>query len=80
VNCNRDGHATDVDLAQDVDNVGISGCGVSAGDTPVGFDDWANVVFSFRAFPDFADGGHASAGELTGAGGPEIDVKERLTP
>ena len=40
----------------------------------IGFNDWANIQFSFRGSVDFADGGHITSGETalttTGQGAP----------
>ena len=34
----------------------IGDCGESAGDVLEGHDDWSNLVYNFRAFPDYAHG------------------------
>lgn len=61
VDWNNNGSATETAVAADVNDLGFGGCGASANETLTGFDDWSNLVLSFRTAPDFADGVHTSA-------------------
>ena len=42
----------------------IGDCGESFGDDLAGHDDWSNLVYNFRAFPDFAHGSRGTAVDL----------------
>jgi hypothetical protein len=60
IDWNRNGVTTDVGVSADI-NSGFSGCGAGPGQNLQGFDDWANILYDFRATIDFADGVHLSA-------------------
>jgi hypothetical protein len=68
IDWNLNGVTTDT-VSRDINNLGIGGCGASAGQTLNGYDDWANLGYNFRKGFDFADGVH-----LTVLEAPEIDV------
>jgi mannan endo-1,4-beta-mannosidase len=42
----------------------IGSCGESPGDELTGHDDWSNLVYNFRAYPDFAHGSRQSSVDL----------------
>jgi hypothetical protein len=63
-------------ISVDLNNLGISGCGATPGQTHVGFDDWANLVFNFRASPDFADGAHFTIDETKDGGSLELAFED----
>jgi hypothetical protein len=75
IDWNGNGVATDTGVNQDLPQTTSStgGCpanqkgapGNDQGQFLVGFDDWANIQFSFRGSVDFADGAHATSGETT---------------
>lgn len=45
-------------VSADINNLEIGGCGPSPGQTLNGYNDWANLVYNFRPFPNAADGHH----------------------
>jgi hypothetical protein len=57
VNWNGDFNATDTGVMADVNYISaIPRCDTQGFQSLAGFDDWANLIYSFRASPDFADG------------------------
>jgi len=52
--------STDGVVVSDINNTGIAGCPASPGEQLVGFSDWDNLQFNFRASLDFSDGAHSS--------------------
>jgi hypothetical protein len=73
IDWNGNGSSTDTGLNLDLPQTtsGSGGCpanqkgapGNDQGQFLVGFDDWANIQFSFRGSVDFADGAHVTSGE-----------------
>ncbi|PYM37779.1 MAG: hypothetical protein DME15_00025 [Candidatus Rokuibacteriota bacterium] len=68
INWNLNG-TTDAGVIRDLNMFNIAGCPASPGETLVGFNDWENIKFNFRASLDFGDGAHAFET-------PEISVDE----
>jgi hypothetical protein len=64
-------------VARDVNNLGNSGCVPSPGETLLGWNDWASLLFTFQSAPDFSDGAHSSADTL-GTGPLEITREEAI--
>jgi Tol biopolymer transport system component len=64
IDFNRDGDSADAGVAGDVNLDSVGGCDGS-GSVLAGHDDWSSLVYNFRATPDFADGAHASAAQVS---------------
>jgi hypothetical protein len=71
IDWNDDGDVADVGVNADVSRIDSVGCGDDNGDTIqdgttllTGFNDWANIVYDFRASRDFADGIHTNPHEV----------------
>jgi len=47
-------------VVADINNTGIAGCPASPGEQLTGYNDWASLVYNFRASMDFADGAHST--------------------
>jgi hypothetical protein len=75
IDWNGNGSATDPAVNQDLPQTttATGGCpanqkgapGNDLGQFLFGFDDWANIQFSFRGSVDFADGAHVTSGETS---------------
>ena len=82
INWNKTGTTPEQNIRADLNNLGISGCGPLPGTFPgnaqthVGFDDWANVQFNFRASTDFADGAHSTIDEAKDGGTLELAFED----
>ena len=63
-------------VSRDINNLGISGCPTSPGETLLGWNDWANLQFNFVASADFSDGAHASVDETLGEGTLEMTFEQ----
>jgi hypothetical protein len=72
----------DQNLAIDINQIGtVSGCDGTngVGTTLFGYDDWANLVYNFRATIDFADGSYQSMDEVKEVTEPQVqDLKESV--
>ncbi|MEU4721121.1 PKD domain-containing protein [Nonomuraea dietziae] len=70
----EDGSQDPEPVSVDVNNLGISGCGPSAGQTLTGYDDWQRLDLNFRDDADSSRGPHAPApSELTGESASRIE-------
>lgn len=58
IDWNRDGDVTDTAVSQDISNIVRKGpsCATGIKQFLAGFDDWSNLLYSFRHSPDFDDG------------------------
>jgi len=64
IDWNANGNTTDVGVTADVNDLGFGGCPPSLNQLLTGFDDWQNIVYSFRGSPEVLDGASAPAPEL----------------
>ncbi|MEV2270773.1 zinc metalloprotease [Nonomuraea africana] len=70
----EDGREDTLPVAVDVNDLGISGCGPSPGQTLTGHDDWQHLDLNFRDDADFGQGSHSpTPSELTGESARRID-------
>jgi hypothetical protein len=70
IDWNRNGSATNVGVAVNVNSISTLGCNGS-GTSLTGFNDWANLQYNFRTSTDFGDGVHLSVLE-----NPEVRVDQ----
>lgn len=76
IDWNRDGDDTDAAVSLDISNIVQNGdsCATGIKQFLTGFDDWDNLLFSFRHSPDFKDGAVRSTVDFD----PELTAAEVL--
>jgi len=67
-----DGSIDAANVTVDVNNLNITGCRASPGQTLNGFDDWSNLDYNFREHADFADDLHSPSPDEITAGDAQI--------
>ena len=78
INWNAD-NSTGGNVALDINAIGsVTGCD-GVGTVLAGYDDWANLVYNFRATLDFADGAYSSSDENREVTDPQVQALSQST-